>query len=268
MGMAQEINIFNQDNVTRHHIRAKKTLPQAAFLYDYASKDVLDRVQDMQRPLEKGLHVGARNGVALGELPTRINYRAVTDAAPELLEGIKQPAVVCKDDALPFAPKSFDVITSVLRWHWANDLPGVLLQLNKMLAPEGLLIGNLLGEQTLVELRDVLYQAEMDIKGGASPRVSPAIDIKTLGMLLQRAGFQSPVVDVEKVQVVYPSMPSLLMDLKAMGETSALVKHGGMLRRDILKYAFEKYQELYPDGEGGIVATFEILSLTALATGE
>jgi len=47
----------------------------------------------------------------------------------------------------------------------------------------------LFGLGTLGDLRDCLIEAEAEIKGGASPRVSPFADARDGAGLLQRAGF-------------------------------------------------------------------------------
>src|SRR5215475_10058274 len=51
-------------------------------------------------------------------------------------------------EALPFAPASFDLVTSSLAFHWINDLPGTLLQLRHILKPDGLLLVNLFAGET------------------------------------------------------------------------------------------------------------------------
>ena len=58
---------------------------------------------------------------------------------------------------------------------------------------------------------------------GASPRVAPFADVRSLGTLLQRAGFALPVVDLDRVTVRYGDMFGLMRDLRAMGWTNALV---------------------------------------------
>ena len=79
-----------------------------------------------------------------------------------------------------------------------------------------------IGGQTLIELRTVLFEAELAEEGGVSPRVSPAIELADAAALLQRAGFALPVADSETITVTYPDMLALLRDLRGMGETNAL----------------------------------------------
>jgi hypothetical protein len=57
---------------------------------------------------------------------------------------------------------------------------------------------------------------------GASPRVHPRIEPSALAGLLSAAGFDMPVVDVDRVQAAYSSMWDLVRDLRAMAATNVL----------------------------------------------
>ena len=73
------------------------------------------------------------------------------------------------EEALPFAPESFDLVMSNLSLHWVNDLPGCLLQIRQTLKPDGLFLAAMFGGGTLVELRNCLMEAESEIAGGVKP---------------------------------------------------------------------------------------------------
>ena len=95
----------------------------------------------------------------------------------------------------------FDLVISNLSLHWLNDFPGTLSQVFRILKPDGLFLASFLGEQTLFELQQSFYQAEIEVEGGVSPRISPFIRLKDAGNLLVRAGFALPVADAEKIIV-------------------------------------------------------------------
>ncbi len=50
---------------------------------------------------------------------------------------------------LPFALGRFDLILSAMDLHWVNDLPGALIQIARILKPDGLFLGALLGGATV-----------------------------------------------------------------------------------------------------------------------
>ena len=81
--------------------------------------------------------------------------------------------VAAEEDALPFAAQSLDLVVSGLSLQLVNDLPGALVQINRSLKPDGLLLAALLAGETLKELREAWLLAESEMLGGASPRVAP-----------------------------------------------------------------------------------------------
>ena len=93
-----------------------------------------------------------------------------------------------------------------------------------MLAPDGLFLACFPGGASLIELRAAFAQAEDEICGGASPRVSPFVDLRDLGGLLQRAGFALPVTDVDSFTLRYDSMFALCAELRAMGAANVLAQ--------------------------------------------
>lgn len=177
--------------------------------------------------------------------------------------------VVADEEVLPFAPESFDLVVSVLSLHAVNDLPGALVQIRRVLKPDGLFLAALFAGGTLKELRAAFTAGEAEARGGASPRVSPFADVRDLGGLLQRAGFALPVADAETTTVHYGAFATLVDDLRAMGETNALAERAkGALRRDVLAATLSNYAALASDGEGRLTASFEIVYLTAWAPHE
>jgi SAM-dependent methyltransferase len=170
------------------------------------------------------------------------------------------------EERIDAAPESADIITSALTLHAVNDLPGLLLQARRVLKPDGLFLAALFGGDTLTELRQSLAAAEIEVLGGVSPRVSPFADVRDLGGLLQRAGFALPVADVERTMVRYRDFGGLVRDLRAMGETNALVERSRkFLRHEVLAVAFAHYAKHFADADGKLRATFDIVYLTGWA---
>ena len=173
------------------------------------------------------------------------------------------------DERLRAEPGTFDLVRSVLSLHAVNDLPGVLLQARRALKPDGLFLGALFGEETLHELRQSLAAAEIEVSGGISPRVAPFGDVRDLGGLLQRAGFALPVADVERTVVRYGDFSSLVRDLRAMGETNALVERNrAPMSRALLAATIAHYVANFSDPDGKLRATFDIVYLTGWAPHE
>jgi SAM-dependent methyltransferase len=178
-------------------------------------------------------------------------------------------AVMDDDERLRLDRTPYDLVTSILALHAVNDLPGVLVQARHALKPDGLFLAALFGGETLIELRQSLAAAEIEISGGISPRVAPFGDVRDLGGLLQRAGFALPVADVERTVVRYSDFFSLVRDLRAMGETNALAERSRKpMSRTMLAAAMAHYAANFSDTDGKLRATFDIVYLTGWAPHE
>jgi SAM-dependent methyltransferase len=178
-------------------------------------------------------------------------------------------ALVGDEEALPFADARFDLAVSALSLHTVNDLPGALIQIRRILKPDGLFLGCLLGGASLKELRSALGAAETKLYGGISPRVAPFADVRDMGGLLQRAGLALPVADSESLTVRYRDMFALMADLRAMGATNALVDRVRKpSSRKLFLRAAEIYAERFSDPDGRVRATFELIFVSGWAPHE
>ncbi|MEE9347030.1 MAG: methyltransferase domain-containing protein [Robiginitomaculum sp.] len=232
------------------------------FLLERCARDAAERLLDINRNFKAALIIGnsAFTDALLAGLPDgKIKSLTRADHTSRPPNGV----IAIDEEALPFAPESFDLIVNGLTLHQINDLPGALLQIKAALRPDGLFIGAMFGGATLTELRQTLYMAEEQIYGRVTPRVSPMADFSQAAALLQRAGFALPVVDSDRFTVHYKDPMRLLSDLKAMGETNALTKRSRMpVSKRFLTALRAAYLEHYANDDGKARASFEILWLT------
>ena len=278
--MDERIEVFDRRAVRRHRERAAKTLAAHDFLLREVADRLAERLDDVTRRFPLALDLGCHDGAlgrALGGCGRRggrggIETLVQSDLSPAMAEKAAdcgRPALAADEEALPFAEATFDAVFSLLSLHWVNDLPGALIQVRRALKPDGLFLAAMLGGETLKELRAALLEAEVEVEGGAGPRVSPFADVRDLGALLQRAGFALPVADVDDIEVSYPNAVKLMADLRGMGEANAVAdRRKGFSRRATLMRAAELYAERHADPDGRLPATFQVIYLTAWAPHE
>lgn len=231
------------------------------FLLRTVADDLLDRLAAVKRTFALAVDLGT-------PLPLVAERVAASGQVERIvrIDRIGAPDIVADPEWLPLRPASVDLIVSALALHWTDDLPGALAQIRAALKPDGLFLAALLGGDTLTELRQSLAQAEAEVTGGASPRVSPFAELRTAGALLQRAGFALPVIDADKHTVRYDTALHLMRDLRAMGATNVLRERDRKpLRRQTLIRAAAIYAERFSDPDGRIRATFEVISLSGWA---
>lgn len=235
--------IFDITAIRAAHIRAAR-LNGDRFLDAAAVDGLADRLAVVTRKFPRGLLVG--------------------DAVPDVIAPFAQDWTLARfdDQERLVADGPFDLAVSIFSLQTINDLPGALVQLRRLLKPDGLFVGALLGGSTLGELRDSFAAAELATRGGISPRISPFADVRDMGGLLQRAGFALPVADVERLTVRYGDFFSLVRDLRAHGFTNTLTQRSRQaLRRDTLATLLAHYRDHHSE-DGKILARFETLYLT------
>lgn len=238
----------------------------ADFLMRRAAEDLADRLGAVERRFGKAASLFCQTPAAAEVLAesgkVTENVRVEADAA--FLGG--QPGLLAPLETVPFEPESLDLAVSLLSLQAMNDIPGMLVQVRRALKPDGLFLGAFAGTGTLSELRESLLAAETELYGGASPRVIPFTDVRDAGALLQRAGLALPVADVETITVRYDSLFGLIADLRAMGETSALVDRSRRPgTRALFARAAEIYAERFSDADGRVRASFSVVWMSGWA---
>ena len=260
--------VFDRAAVRRNRTRAARALATHDFLWRESARRIAERLDEVRRHFPLALELGAHGAVLAEEVAGRgaIETLVACDMAPAMAAAARAPALAADEERLPFAPHCFDLALSNLSLHWVNDLPGTLIQINRALRPDGLLIAAVLGGATLAELREVLMEAELAATGGVRPRVSPFADARALAGLLQRAGFALPVVDGDTIEVRYRDALALMRDLRLMGEANAHAERPrGFTPRAVLLDAAARYASRFADADGRVAARFEIITLTAWA---
>jgi len=238
--------LFDLTTVARNRVRARGCRDSAMFLQNRAIHQVSER---------------------LSEINKSFTSVAVVTPFAELWQAALPGAVMIQpDETLELAEQSFDLIVHALNLHWSNDPVGQLIQCRRALRPDGLLLAVLFGGQSLSELRASLAEAESQLTGGLSPRVSPMAEMRDLGGLLGRAGLALTVADCDTVSVTYETFFALLADLRAMGETNALTtRRKNFTARGLFDLAAELYAANFATKGNRLAATADMIYLTGWA---
>jgi SAM-dependent methyltransferase len=198
----------------------------ANFLAPIIAETLLDRLSMVTRDFSRTLLIGAHDAPLAERLRGTGTRLTILEAGPRL--AARSEAMVGEADAidLPFA--SFDLIVWPGGLDGVNDVPGALMRLRALLAPDGLLLGAFVGDGSLQRQRRAVM-AE-----GVRPiaRLHPQIDLAAMGNLLQRTGFSLQLVEVEALTVRYGDWFALVRDLRAAGLTSRLAPAPPPLTRE------------------------------------
>lgn len=266
--------IFDRVATARNRSRAASTTLTHPELLEANRQQLLDRLFDVKRSFKTALSLGCRTGETAKSLVQ--DHALKTIVAADLAEAFARralqdgiAAVACDEEWIPFGSEVFDLIIAEHSLHWTNDLPGSLIQLRRCLQPDGLFLASLFGGATLHELRDCLIEAESSILGGITPRVSPFVDVRDAGNLLVRAGFALPVADTDVMLREFDCLDDLFVELRHMGENNAIQERSrGLTTRRLFDATEEIYRARHSSKKGKLLATFEVITLTAWAPSE
>jgi SAM-dependent methyltransferase len=254
------VAIFNRELLKQNRNRVSDNFSNADFLHKEIGQIIIQTILDCKRNFTDILEIGAKDGFLGKQIFNLKNAKKLiqTDLAVNF-----KPDVVMDDEQLCFKKESFDLILSNLNLHFINKVPQNLIEIKSLLKPEGFFITSFFGEENLKELKQVFLQIEQEFYGGISPRIAPNIDIKTAGMLLQKAGFIDVVAQKYSFEVEYSNPKKLLYDLKNMGEANIINDRSRkFLTNNFLFNLTNLYQKLYCRPNNQYLATFEIIILT------
>lgn len=231
-------------------------------------------LENIQGNFKHCLNLGSHRGelLAILERPAanslnKINIEEIIhcDSCLPMLEQIPGLKILADEENLPFKENSFDLIISAMQLHHSNNLLKILSFLRGLLKEKGVFLAQVFGPKTLWELKLAIINAEKN--NIIYPRVSPFIDVKDAGRLLQAVKFRNPVAASEIIIVNYSSPEKLFADIKYTGQANALLRqHHGLTTKAAFKKIIEEYYKICGSGRthNGITASFEIIFLTGI----
>jgi malonyl-CoA O-methyltransferase len=239
--------------VRRAFDRAAGTFDAAAVLHTQVRENLLSRLDWMAAAPRVVVDAGAGTGHASRALIRRYPKALVIalDFSPRMLKAaarhqpwLRRFSRVCGDAGV-------DLILSNLMLQWC-DLDRVLTEFRRVLAPRGLFSFTTLGPDTLRELRGAWAQVD------SRTHVNRFIDMHDIGDALVRAGFASPVLDVERYTLNYLDVRRVAADLKNTGAHNSTFGRPrgltGKRRFAALQAAYEPHRQ-----DGRLPATYEVV---------
>ena len=258
------MTLFNRSLLQQNRNRISDKFLQVNFIHQEMIEIITEIVMDCKRNFNFILEIGARDG-SLGQKVSatkKCQKLIQVDCSSKMVSKYNLDLVM-DDENLSFPDQSFDLILSNLNLHFINNIPQNLLTIRKLLKPNGLFIGSFFGEANLKELRETFLQIEQKFYNAISPRIIPNIDVKTAGMLLQKAGFFDTVSQKHSFEVEYSHPKNILNDLKNMGESNIINnKSKKFITKTFLFELTNLYQKLYSRPNNQSLATFETIIVT------
>ena len=229
------------------------------YLHQRAFADCLDRLTFVSRRFNSALLVGCPDPSWPQQLRAHAANVTVIEPGPEFARAAGA-ICVAEDQSIP-PPHTFDLCLAMGTLDTVNDLPVALGSIRSSLRPDSLLMGAMAGGESLPQLRAAMFAADQQL-GSASPHVHPRVDAPSLASLLSACGFVMPVVDIDRVQLSYGSLGSLVADLRGMAAGNILHARS---RRPLSRAALAAAEASFTAaaGEGG--RTLELIEILHFA---
>jgi len=261
--MAADPYHLDRKRVAAAFDRAAASYDKHAVLQRTVAERLAERLEVMRLEPEWILDAGAGTGTGARLLRERYARSRVllVDFAPGMLQTARRKArkwfsrerYLCADTAaLPLPPASVDLVFSSLALQWSLDLDAACAELRRVLKPGGLLMFATFGPDTLHELRRSWAEVDRNV------HVHAFMDMHDIGDALIRAGFSSPVLDVERITLTYRDVYTLMRDLKNIGASNASAGRApGLTGRHALASLQAAYEQHRADGV--LPATYEVV---------
>ena len=172
-------------------------------------------------------------------------------AQQSLLENSQNLKVCANAYKLPFASNSVDFIVSNLMMQWCPDLTTLFNECFRVLKPQGLFLFTTFGPDTLKELKRSWSVVD------SSAHVNNFIDMHDIGDQMLQSGFQSPIMEMEKLMLTYEKVVDLMHDLKAIGAQNVANRSKALTGKTKFKKMIEMYENYREDGK--LPATYEVI---------
>ena len=220
------------------------------FLFDRAFDDCIERLQDIARPFERALLIGSPSPnwpERLGQIAGDVD---VVDPGSCFAKAAKGKQA--EEDRFDFGEERYDLCIAIGTLDSVNDLPLALQLIRRALCADAPFIGAMAGGNSLATLRACLIEAGR-ASGRIVARAHPRIDPSSLAQLLTSAGFNMPVVDIDRVALRYANLADLVRDLRAMGATSVLAERQPSFTKSELLHLQNAFSEAGDAGRTEVI---------------
>lgn len=236
------------DSRRRHAVRMRAAArgAQDSFLLALMADELQERLACVSRKFENVLIFGP-----IAQLAGRILGNGISNITTD---------IALNEEALPYAPGSFDLIVSAGTLDSVNDLPGALIQIRRALRPDGLFLASLYGAGSLQTLKSAMLAADGD---KVSAHIHPQMDLRMASELLTRSGFALPVADADMLEVRYGDWRRLVADLRDAGAGNAMQGSRAFVRA--LPARLDAAWHQRSDKDGKATEHFHFLHLTGWA---
>jgi len=207
-----------------------------AFLQKEIASRLDEKLDVITSSSEVILDLGSGTGLLSNNLKKRFPNSQIIclDFAQNSLKNNQSKHKICANaNHLPLADSSVDIVISSLMMQWCPDLNRLFSEIHRVLKNDG---WSVVDNET---------------------HVNTFTDMHDIGDKMLGAGFQSPVMEMEKLTLTYQTVIDLLKDLKAIGAQTVGSRSKALMGKDKFKLMTQMYESYRQDGK--LPATYEVI---------
>ncbi|MET3108898.1 malonyl-CoA O-methyltransferase [Oxalobacteraceae bacterium GrIS 2.11] len=255
-------------------------LLESDFIYREIAARMFERLQLVRLEPKRALDVGCGRGADLDVLQNNYPDAQILglDGSSQVLQqALKQPDasgllkrslfswmrgkdsmskkmdLICADFChIPLSEEVVDLVWSNMALHWHSEPDQVFKEWRRILRANGLLMFSCFGPDTLKEIRQAFDAADQ------APHTLPFVDMHDFGDMLVKAGFATPVMDMEVITLTYTSVDKLLSEVRATGGNPLETRRKSLMGKDAWARARDKLERMR-NADGRIPLTLEII---------
>ncbi|MGV3278136.1 class I SAM-dependent methyltransferase [Rickettsiales bacterium LUAb2] len=244
------MNLFDLKKLKIYRDKAAPNFNNFNFLKQELSEILLERLDHATGEFPLALDLMSHTGDTTLLLQNHPKIKSVVsgDISSEMLKLCNNHLKVQLDPLnMPFKPNTFNLVISVFGLHSFNNLPIIFKNIYNILQKGGLILLSIPCYGNLSNLSSAIYNAELLTSNSTTPHIHPFMDIKTMGNLINEAGFTSIITDKEKLTIMYKNLTNIFKDLKGMGENNILLEEPHNLTPIKFLPHFKNAMQLYLD---------------------
>lgn len=247
---------MRKETIIRNFSKYAQTYDLYADVQNYAGRELLKWVK--KRKVNKILEIGCGTGNYTLLLKDKFRHARIKaiDISERMIEvavgkiNDKRVSFMISDAQTVSFKEKFDLITANGCFQWFEDLDAALINYERLLKKDGVILFSMFGPRTFWELNISLRQIAKE----ASIDAADFIGLKRIRQMLSRH-FKQVTIEQFRYRESFSSLQDLLNKIKYMGVRGEGLNRRIFLSRQLLK----KLEESYLHKFKGIKATYQIL---------
>lgn len=246
----------------------------SAAFQDGMGRQMVERLTAMDHHGYVAIELGCGVGKLAHDVADSGRYKTVTGVdisigmlkeAQLRLQGTKAMLVQADMESLPIRDNCADLLFSNLVFHWLPGLAQGFREAARTLKKGGILLANILAENTFAEIREALDAAQARIGVKADPSVfHPFPSVTQVLRLVEAAGLVITESETRDYTKVFADPLCIMRSLKRQGvQNSRGLADMGLGRRRVMKRFDEEYQSRF-SVTGGVRLTYQVIHLCAV----